>query len=429
MKRTGKIVWTFAACAIAAAASLSGGYSRADVQPEVFEAVYLGIENYINSERADVLDPDAAVYRFLVSGEEKDFIIDCGEIYPADFTEEEKSGDPGFYEVLPAEENAYPIQNILKEGESFLITEEDGVIISCEPCKEETDNHSDPDPVKDGVPGLRTLENFLRTALMPVGSTLYVYGGGWDWQDIGSSTEARSTGISPCWNEFFLSQDENYTFYDEEDPEECTYPFGEWNQYHYKGLDCSGYAGWTVYNTIFDESLSYPGFVCSASYMAQNLALEQGLGIFEHAPAALYPGDIVSMDGHVLIIAGTCDDGSIVYIHSSPTDSRTGCGGGGVQISAISPEGQEDFSCKAYKLAGYYMEKYYPAWYERYKENLYSSEDILDFPDDVPCTGVFHWNITDTALSESGDTLTGLSDPEGIREMGAEEVLKILFEE
>ena len=38
-----------------------------------------------------------------------------------------------------------------------------------------------------GTPGKRTLKNYLQTAMNPVGTALYVYGGSWDWQDVNSS--------------------------------------------------------------------------------------------------------------------------------------------------------------------------------------------------------------------------------------------------
>ena len=47
-------------------------------------------------------------------------------------------------------------------------------------------------PPVHGVPGQRTLQNLLRTALMPVGIALYVYGGGWNRQDTGSGNTAKA---------------------------------------------------------------------------------------------------------------------------------------------------------------------------------------------------------------------------------------------
>ena len=44
------------------------------------------------------------------------------------------------------------------------------------------------------------------------------------------------------------------------------------------------------------------------------------------------PGDIMSMNNHVWISLGTCDDGSIVIAHSTRSDSYAGYPGGGVQM-------------------------------------------------------------------------------------------------
>ena len=43
-----------------------------------------------------------------------------------------------------------------------------------------------------GVPGKLTLKNFLATAMEPVGTALYIYGGTWDWQDAASSNQAST---------------------------------------------------------------------------------------------------------------------------------------------------------------------------------------------------------------------------------------------
>ena len=449
-----RILWIAAAAALSVAAAFYGPAGKTSLPkeapqavlgqklpeaetPAAWDAVYLGIEKYGNIGRAEALDPERAVHRFLVNGEEKEFRIDCGDIYPAEMTAEEKAGDPDFFGVLPAEDGAYPIQNVLREGESFRITEKDGVIVSCEPAgaasagppAASSGSLTVAELPVSGVPGKRTVKNFLQTALMPAGSTLYVYGGGWDWQDIGSSHETRTIGVSPFWTRFFNAQDAGYRYEDDEHPESSVYPYGEWNQYYYAGLDCSGYVGWVLYNTLYDKSLQYPGFVSSAGGMAKKFSEQYGLGTFTRDASSLYPGDIVSISGHVWIVAGVCDDGSIVLLHSCPTKSRTEGSGGGVQLTAVSTKSREDYSCDAFLLADRYMSRYYPVWYERYETTLFDTNLYLDFPEDKPALGVFHWNITDAALSETGGTMTGLADPEGIREMSAEEVLKELFAE
>ena len=52
----------------------------------------------------------------------------------------------------------------------------------------------------------RTLKNFLKTALMPVGKTMYVWGGGWNKEDTGAGIEAVSIGLSPNWEKFTRKQ-------------------------------------------------------------------------------------------------------------------------------------------------------------------------------------------------------------------------------
>ena len=58
-----------------------------------------------------------------------------------------------------------------------------------------------------GTPGVRTLKNYLQTAMNPVGTALYVYGGSWDWQDVNSSNQALTIGLPQSWIDFFQQQD------------------------------------------------------------------------------------------------------------------------------------------------------------------------------------------------------------------------------
>ena len=88
------------------------------------------------------------------------------------------------------------------------------------------------------------------------------------------------------------------------------------------------------------------------------------------------------MRGHVWISLGTCSDGSILILHSTPSDSRAGSPGGGVQLSAIG----NSVSCEAYRLAERYMAAYYPEWYARYPVKLCS------FSSYTACAGHFTWS-------------------------------------
>ena len=274
-----------------------------------------------------------------------------------------------------------------------------------------------------GTPGKRTLKNYLQTAMNPVGTALYVYGGSWDWQDVNSSNQALTIGLPQSWIDFFQQQDANYTYMNDDDPAYSYYPHNSWNQYYYAGVDCSAYIGWTVYNVMHTESTTNDlsdGYVMSAVKMAKTFA-DKGWGTRTRDIKSFKPGDIFSMSGHVWTVLGVCDDGSIVFLHSTPSDSKAGQGGGGVQLSALNPNSDNDKNCEAYKLVTKYMTKYYPEWSTRYDAVLRSYDSYA-----TPASGSeysktwsgnFSWNLDGT----------GLTDPDGYADMSAAEILADLF--
>lgn len=274
-----------------------------------------------------------------------------------------------------------------------------------------------------GTPGKRTLKNYLQTAMNPVGTALYVYGGSWDWQDVNSSNQALTIGLPQSWIDFFQQQDANYTYMNDDDPAHSYYPHNSWNQYYYAGVDCSAYIGWTVYNVMHTKSTTNDlsdGYVMSAVKMAKTFA-DKGWGTWTRDIKSFKPGDIFSMSGHVWTVLGVCDDGSIVFLHSTPSDSKAGQGGGGVQLSALNPNSDNDKNCEAYKLVTKYMTKYYPEWSERYDAVLRSYDSYA-----TPASGSkysktwsgnFSWNLDGT----------GLTDPDGYADMSAAEILADLF--
>ena len=274
-----------------------------------------------------------------------------------------------------------------------------------------------------GTPGERTLKNYLQTAMNPVGTALYVYGGSWDWQDVNSSNQALTIGLPQSWIDFFQQQDANYTYKNSADPAHSYYPHNSWNQYYYAGVDCSAYIGWTVYNVMHTESTTNDlsdGYVMSAVKMAKTFA-DKGWGTWTRDIKSFKPGDIFSMSGHVWTVLGVCDDGSIVFLHSTPSDSKAGQGGGGVQLSALNPNSDDDKNCEAYKLVTKYMTKYYPEWSERYDAVLRSYDSYAapatGSPFKETWSGNFSWNLDGT----------GLTDPDGYADMSAAEILADLF--
>lgn len=185
-----------------------------------------------------------------------------------------------------------------------------------------------------------TIEHFLQVALQPVGSTMYIWGGGWDSEDKTAGVTSTQLGLCSQWEKFAKLQDETYDF----------------NNYRFqreKGLDCSGYVGWVIYNT-FETINGRNGYVVTSSDMAKNYA-NRGWGDYIQNPTEFLAGDIVSMEGHVWISLGTCIDGSVLLVHSSPPGVSV-CG-------TLLEDGTESI---AVKLAREYMKEYHPQWQEKY---------------------------------------------------------------
>lgn len=231
-----------------------------------------------------------------------------------------------------------------------------------------------------------SVARLLLLAREPLGQTMYVWGGGWNEEDTGAGELARSLGVSPAWKEFAKKQDE-------------TYDYRQTRYQIHDGLDCSGYIGWVVYN-LLETRNGEEGYVEKASVMAKSLA-EKGLGEFTKAGkvADWQAGDIMSMEGHVWMVLGSCEDGSVVLIHSSPP---------GVILSGTRLPGDKE--SEAERLAKQYMKTYYPEWYERY-----------------PKAACAYDYLTTSARMRWGSEV--LSDKEGIRKMGAKEVLEWLFQD
>ena len=232
-----------------------------------------------------------------------------------------------------------------------------------------------------------TIKNLLQTALKPTGSTLYVWGGGWD------TDWAVTVGVNPQWQAFFDAQSTR------------KYKYVRTKYQSNDGLDCSGFVGWTIYNTV--NTVDYKdSYVMLAQQMASNFA-GRGWGTYTtNINVTDYkPGDIMSLpSGHVYIVLGIASDGSLVILHSTPD--------GGVQING-SPAPSTRKNSKAVQLATYYMSKY-PLWYQKFGTTLKTSGSVFtDYHQ-------MRWDV-------SGDAL--LTDPDGITNMSAEQVLYTLLGE
>lgn len=233
-----------------------------------------------------------------------------------------------------------------------------------------------------------TLKKLLQVGLMPMGRTMYVWGGGWNSTDSAAGDAARTMGISPRWETFFRAQTGSY----------------DYRRTRYQtenGLDCSGYIGWCIYNTLHTED-GGEGYVMAARAMAHEFAL-RGWGTYreKHVVCDHKAGDIMSSSGHVWMVVGTCEDGSVVLLHSSPP---------GVQLAGTPSKSRNSASCAA-ALARYYMQTYFPQWYEKYPDHTKGEDYLTQYAQ-------MRWDVTGRSV---------MTDPQQYRHKCADEILADLF--
>lgn len=238
--------------------------------------------------------------------------------------------------------------------------------------------------------GESTIKNFLKTAVAPVGSTLYIWGGGWNKADTGTGKDGKRIGLNGEWNRFFLSQNSRYNY--------------KKHRYrHGKGLDCSGFVGWTVYN-IRNTVPGKGGYVRKAKDQPKLFA-EKGWGSYKSKKkvADYKAGDVMgsSSCGHVWIVIGACRDGSVVLVHSSPK---------GVQLSGT-PTKKGRKKSQALALAKKYMKKYHRTWYRRYPDCSRGKSYLTQY-------GQMRWDVSGNHVME---------DPEGYQHKYADAILKDIY--
>ncbi len=383
-------LWATAALTIFLSACVSNA-PKLSTENGNIEASYIGVKEYGTIKRKEVLADSSQVYLFEVDGDTIAYSID----------------NPN---------DKFPLHNELIKGISYELTLENNHITNLKRLEKANVKFT---PVIKPTPGKRTLKNLIATALSPIGTVLYVFGGGWNFQTDGSSKQARSIGISDWWVKFYNENAEDYEFRDSLDRANTTFPFGGWSDYYYAGLDCSGYMGWVLYNTLYKTSLDKPGFVMNSTKMAKSLAADYEFGKWTHKNASkleFRTGDIVSIAGHIYLVLGICKDGSVIIVHSSPQENEKGYEGGGVMMSPLNPQDLDNEDCDAFRLVDKYMKKFYPHW--DYETVMRSKEDYITFPKNKPTTGIFHWNLGEKAV---------LKDPEKYASKSAEEILKDLY--
>ena len=227
---------------------------------------------------------------------------------------------------------------------------------------------------KTTINGKKTLTSYLHNAFVPAGRTLYIWGGGWGG-DTAATNDSSKIGYQKTWQTFY----NNYAT--------SSYDYTKYRFKYFSGLDCSGFAGWTLYNTMYTKDdqayMVYQSSTVAPTYIKKGWATKT---------TTFHPGDVVSMNGHVWISLGTCSDKTILLVHSSPK---------GVQISGTGGQ--------ATVLAKKYMKLLAPNW-----------------PYDIRTVGsgytknvtIAHWVVNGSGI---------LKDPDGLQKMSAEQVMKFLF--
>ena len=249
----------------------------------------------------------------------------------------------------------------------------------------------DSQPVIVGGSGKKTIKSFLQSAMKPVGSTLYIWGGGHDaWEKGGDGVRA---GVNPNWKKFYNKQKSSY----------------DYNNYRFKhgnGLDCSGFVGWTAYNAIESKSNIFTTGSATTSTSTGMPAkyAGNGWGKTNSTSAGVFtPGDVVSRSGHVWIVVGQCKDKSVVLVHSTPQ--------AGVQIAGTpTPDGSSN--SQAIKLAQSYMKKFYPDIVSKFKLSSTVGKNYL-----APINR-FQWDVSGKKL---------MKDPEGYLKKTPQQILKDIF--
>ena len=168
-------------------------------------------------------------------------------------------------------------------------------------------------------------------------------------------------------------------------------------------MECSGFVGWSVYNINKTKNGKQgQGYVTKASKAASTYA-KYGWGTYKKTIAVKdwKPGDIMSSPTHIYIVVGSCADGSVVLVHSSPA---------GVRLSGT-PDKKGRTNSEAVKLAKKYMKKYYPSWYKRYPSCKKDKSYLTDYAQ-------FRWRAGKGKM---------ISDPDGYQKKNARQVLKDLY--
>ena len=228
----------------------------------------------------------------------------------------------------------------------------------------------------------RTIKNYLKNALQPVGACLYVWGG---WG------HATTKGVPSDWKTFYDSQNSSYNY-----------------QNHMfelkKGVDCSGFVGWAAYQIMQSKSNVGGGYTVVSGQVGSSYVNRGWGSIIRQSQLAadnykIYPGDIGYDENHTWIMLGQCKDGSCVVLHSTNN--------AGVQLAGTPTPGG-NYASQAVALAEKYMARY--PGYQKNRSMYHTSTGQF-----IKRGNFLRWNRST------------LADPDGYLKMTADQILADLY--
>lgn len=231
----------------------------------------------------------------------------------------------------------------------------------------------------------KTIRNYLLGALQPVGRALYVWGGGWN--------DSTRKGVSPLWQQWYNNQSSSYDYHSCNDLSDAN---------RSKGLDCSGFVGWSAYQVMQKQSHIGSGYTVVAEEVGSYYNSLGWGSILTQSDLSknkwkIQAGDVGYNSGHTWIVLGQCSDKSIVIVHSTP---NAGC-----QISgSCTPDG--DYDSEAVEIAKKYMSRY--PGYKKYNYHVSAGNYVRNGK-------YFRWNTST------------LSDPDGFKNKTAAQILQNLY--
>jgi hypothetical protein len=258
-----------------------------------------------------------------------------------------------------------------------------------------------------GVVFAVSLREFLAQALVPVGHVVYVFSGGWDVTDTQVGESVLKSVRDQLWAAHFAAVDPcayDYRGGVKQIPDPGAPRGYVLSRERNNGLDCSGYAAYSVQQTFLEKDLRATiGSKMGSATMCFQLEAAGWGKVLDLDCVEPEPGDLLFSPEfhHICILLGVCPDGSLLCVDCTPPCLRiTGTPAlGGSQRS------------QAVELAEACNRERYPEMWKKWHTHESWSRD--------------RWRYLGFKRFRFAPEL--LTDPDGLREKTAPGVLAVLY--